>query len=278
MYVSTAMPLRALITVLVAVMTCAFAADVQGKEYIPQELREIKVVERLGQDVDKTLAFVDHDGKAVTLGDYLDDGKPVLLTLNYYRCQMLCNLQLNALVPGIKGNGLSPSSDYRVVTVSIDPREGPAVAAGKRATYFKALGMGADVDWSFLTGTEDQIAQLADQVGFKYSYDAKTDQYAHGAAVYFLSPTGTITRYLYGLSYLARDVRFALLAAAEGTLGNTIDVFLLSCFYYDAAIGSYVAEAWKVMRLGGVGIVLALTLFLSAMWRIELHRRAMEVL
>ena len=263
---------------LVAAVSCASIKDLQAKEYVPRELRDIGVVERLGKDVDTDLRFIDQDGEAVTLGDYLDGEKPVLLTLNYYRCQMLCNLQLNALVPAIKGNGLEPSDDYRIVTVSIDPREGPAVAAAKRLSYLRSLGMGKDVDWSFLTGTEDQIAQLADQVGFKYSYDAKTDQYAHGAAVYFLSPTGTITRYLYGLSYLARDVRFALLAAAEGTLGNTIDVFLLSCFYYDAAIGSYVAEAWKVMRLGGVGIVLALTLFLSAMWRIELHRRAMEVL
>jgi len=268
----------ALIGALVVAATCGFVGDSVAKEYVPQELRDIAVVERLGESIDQSLKFVDHTGKAVTLGDYFGDNVPVLLTLNYYRCAMLCNLQLNALVPAIKGNGLKPSHEYRIVTVSIDPREGPEAATGKRDTYLKALGMGRDVDWSFLTGTEDQIAQLAEQVGFKYSYDEKTDQYAHGAAVYFLSPKGTLTKYLYGLSYLARDVRFALLDAAEGTLGNSIDAFLLSCFYYDAELGSYVAEAWRVMRLGGVMIVLALTLFLGAMWRVELRRRATEVL
>ena len=268
----------ALIGALVVAASCGFVMDSVAKEYVPQELRDIAVVERLGESIDQSLKFVDHTGKDVTLGDYFGDNVPVLLTLNYYRCAMLCNLQLNALVPAIKGNGLKPSHEYRIVTVSIDPREGPEAATGKRDTYLKALGMGRDVDWSFLTGTEDQIAQLAEQVGFKYSYDEKTDQYAHGAAVYFLSPKGTLTKYLYGLSYLARDVRFALLDAAEGTLGNSIDAFLLSCFYYDAELGSYVAEAWRVMRLGGVMIVLALTLFLGAMWRVELRRRATEVL
>lgn len=263
---------------LVAAVSCASIKDLQAKEYVPRELRDIGVVERLGKDVDTDLRFIDQDGEAVTLGDYLDGEKPVLLTLNYYRCQMLCNLQLNALVPAIKGNGLEPSDDYRIVTVSIDPREGPAVAAAKRLSYLRSLGMGKDVDWSFLTGTEDQIVKLADQVGFAYSYDEKTDQYAHGAAVYFLSPKGTITRYLYGLSYLARDVRFALLDAAEGTLGTTVDRFLLSCFHYDAELGSYAAEAFKIMRLSGVAILFVLTLFLSAMWRIELRRRATEVL
>ena len=263
---------------LVAAVSCASIKDLQAKEYVPRELRDIGVVERLGKDVDTDLLFIDQDGEAVTLGDYLDGEKPVLLTLNYYRCQMLCNLQLNALVPAIKGNGLEPSDDYRIVTVSIDPREGPAVAAAKRLSYLRSLGMGKDVDWSFLTGTEDQIVKLADQVGFAYSYDEKTDQYAHGAAVYFLSPKGTITRYLYGLSYLARDVRFALLDAAEGTLGTTVDRFLLSCFHYDAELGSYAAEAFKIMRLSGVAILFVLTLFLSAMWRIELRRRATEVL
>ncbi len=263
---------------LVAVLSCAWIGDSHGKEYVPRELREIGVAERLGDSVDQDLHFVDQDGEQVTLRDYLDDGIPVLLTLNYYRCKMLCNLQLNALVPGIKGNGLKPNDDYRIVTVSIDPREGPAVASAKRQTYLKALGMGADVDWSFLTGTKDQIDKLADAVGFKYSYDQQTDQYAHSAAVYFLSPTGKITRYLYGLSYLARDVRFALLDAAEGTLGTTVDRFLLSCFHYDAELGSYAAEAFEIMRLSGVAIVLALTLFLGAMWRIELRRRATEVL
>ncbi len=266
-----------LTVVIVAILSCALVRSSAAKEYVPRELRDIAVVERLGEDVDLDLQFVDHDGKAVTLSDYVDGGVPVLLTLNYYRCKMLCNLQLNALVPGIKGNGLDPAEDYRIVTVSIDPREGPDVANPKRQTYLEALGMGSDVDWSFLTGTEDQITKLAEQVGFSYSYDEKTDQYAHGAAIYFLSPKGAITRYLYGLSYLARDVRFALLDAAEGTLGTTVDRFLLSCFHYDAELGSYAAEAFKIMRLSGAAIVFVLTLFLGAMWRIELQRRATEV-
>lgn len=267
-----------LLAALAVLVTCAWPTDGMAEDYVPPALRDLQIEQLIGDSIDLGLQFTDHDGEDVTLGSYFADGKPVLLTLNYYTCRMLCSLQLNAMIPAIKGNGLEPSDDYRIVTVSIDPREGSDLAASKRETYLKALGMGTDVDWSFLVGSEANIAALAKSVGFKFNYDEQTDQFAHGAAVYFLSPKGVITRYLFGLQYLARDVRFALLDAAEGTLGNPVDFFLQSCFYYDAALGSYVAVAWRVMRLGGVAIVLALTVFLSFMWRIEMRRRASEVI
>ena len=263
---------------LAAVVACVVPGPAEAKEYVPPALRELDIDQRIGDSIDLSRTFVDHEGKDVSLGDYFADGKPVLLTLNYYRCRMLCSLQLNALMPAIKGAGLEPSEDYRLVTVSIDHREDTKLAADKRDTYMKALGMGRNVDWSFLTGTEENIKALSDEIGFKFNYDEQTDQFAHGAAVYFLSPKGVITRYLFGLQYLARDVRFALMDAANGELGSPVDFFLQSCFYYDAELGSYVAVAWKVMRLGGVAIVLALTMFLSVMWRIEMRRRASEVI
>ncbi|MCO4771365.1 MAG: SCO family protein [Deltaproteobacteria bacterium] len=268
----------ALLAALVVVVACAWSTPVQAEDYVPPALRELDIDQRIGDSVDLTRTFVDHEGKTVALADYFADGKPVLLTMNYYSCRMLCSMQLNAMLPAIKGAGLEPSDDYRIVTVSFDHREGPDLAKDKRTTYLKALGMGRDVDWSFLVGDEANIKALADEIGFKFNYDEQTDQFAHGAAVYFLSPKGVITRYLFGLQYLARDVRFAVLDAANGALSSPVDFFLQSCFYYDAALGSYVAVAWRVMRLGGVAIVLALTAFLSVMWRIEMRRRASEVI
>lgn len=268
----------ALLAAFAVALLCLAPMTADAEEYVPPALRDLEIKQLIGDPVAGDLPFVDHEGKKVTLNDYLADGKPVLLTLNYYSCRMLCSMQLNALLPAIKGAGLKPNDDYKIVTVSFDHREGTELAASKREMYLKALGMGRDVDWSFLTGTEQDIAALAESVGFEFNYDEQTDQFAHGAAVYFLSPQGVITRYLFGLQYLARDVRFALLDAANGALSSPVDFFLQSCFYYDAALGSYVAVAWRVMRLGGVAVLLALSVFLSFMWRIEMTRRASEVL
>lgn len=269
---SLSMVVFAALAVLMACVRPAAAVD-----YVPPALRDLTIKQLIGKQV-ADAKFVDHEGKSVSISDYYGDGKPVLLTMNYYQCRMLCSMQLNGLLPGLKGNGLDPAEDYRIVTVSFDAREGSELAASKREQYLKALGMGKDVDWAFLTGTEDQIRLLADSVGFQFNYDEQTDQFAHGAAAYFISPKGVITRYLFGLQYLARDVRFALLDAANGALSTPVDHFLQSCFYYDAALGSYVALAWRVMRLGGVAVLLALSAFLSVMWRVEMRRRASEVI
>jgi protein SCO1/2 len=267
---------RLLHAALAAVFVTAFAGVAVGEELLPAGLEGVEIQERLGQKVDTSLVFTDHTGAERTLRDLLgDDDKPVLLTLNYYRCKMLCNLQLNALLVGLRGMGWKPGDEFRMVTVSIDPREGWELGRDKRQTYLEQLGKG-DVDWTFAVGAGDQVNALADSLGYEVKYDPKLDQYAHTAAVFFLSPDGTISRYLYGLTYIARDLRLALLEAGDGKVGTTIDRVILSCFYYDASIGAYGPFAFGVMRLGGILILTTLGMFLSAMWRIEQRRTLLE--
>lgn len=254
-----------------AALTLASAGVAQGKEYLPSDLHGVDVQERLGEQVPADLTFINHEGERVRLGDLVHGDVPVLLTLNYYSCKMLCNLQLNALLKGLRGTGWTPGQEFRIVTVSIDPREGWELARDKRLNYLDSLEL-EGATWEFLVGDEASIKTLADSVGFQYRYQEELDQYAHTAAIFFLSPKGTISRYLYGLEYLARDIRFALLDAAEGRLSNTVDKVLMSCFYYDASIGAYGPFAFGVMRVGGAFIVLSLSIFLSFMWRIERRR------
>jgi len=262
-----------LILVALAMCVCGVA---EAKEYMPRDLQGVDVQERLGEKIPADLTFTDHTGKRVQLKELVHGDVPVLLTLNYYRCKMLCNLQLNALLKGLRGTGWTPGDQYKIVTVSIDPREGWELAAQKRESYLVDLGL-PDADWEFLVGDQESIEELASSVGFQYRYQEELDQYAHTAAIFFLSPDGTISRYLYGLSYMARDIRFALLDAADGKLGTTVDKVLMSCFYYDASIGAYGPFAFGVMRVGGAFIVLSLSIFLSFMWRIE-RRRDEEIL
>jgi len=216
-------------------------------------MQAIDVEEHLGEVLDHDLTFTDRNGEAVRLGDYLDGERPVLLTLNYYRCPVLCNVQLNALTETLGALEWTPGDEhFQIVTVSIDPKEGPDVAKAKRESHLAALDRGDDVGWAFLTGDALNIKLLAAQTGVGYAYDMEQDQYAHPAVIMFLAPDGKIVRYVYGLTYDPKDVKFGLLEASEGRVGDTIDRLILSCFHYDATLGRYGPFAFGLMRLGGV--------------------------
>ena len=235
-------------------------------EVLPKQLEGVDIAEKLGNRLELDISFTNHLGQNVQLKDYFDGKRPVLLTLNYYRCKTLCNLQLNAVVNSLRDLGWKPGQKFRIVTISIDPREGHELARDKRASYLHALGKN-DVDWNFLVGKKSSIDKVANAVGFRYRYIADEDQYAHPAAIYIISPTGTISRYLYGIAYPARQLRFSLIdAGSEGRIGSTVDRILLSCFHYDATSGQYGPFAFGIMRLGGILTVCALALFLGFLW------------
>lgn len=243
-----------------------------GPEVIPYQLQEVSVAEKLNARVDPSLPFTDHNGQDVRIGDYFSDGKPVLLTLNYYSCATLCSLQLNALLEGLKELDWNAGEEFRIVTVSIDHREDADLAASKRKTYLAELGRG-ELDWSFLVGSEDNIAAIADAVGFSFQYDPVSDQYAHPAILTFLSDSGIVSRYIYGIQYPARDLKFALIETAEGRVGSPVDKLILSCFRYDSSSGRYTATIFGIARLGGVLTILALACFGLVMWRFERNVR-----
>jgi protein SCO1/2 len=245
----------------------------RAEERLPRKLEGVTVEEKLGVHLDRELRFRDQSGRERALGSFLEDGKPVLLTLNYYRCKMLCSLQLNALTAGLRGLSWTAGDRFRVVTVSIDHRESPKLAAEKRAAHLRVLGRGESVDWSFLVGDERTVRRLAESVGFGYRYDKDTDQFAHPAAIMFLSPAGKVSRYLYGIEYAPRDLKFALIEAAEGRVGSVADRLILSCFHYDSSSGRYGPFAFGIMRLGGVLTLVLLGGFLALHWRREVRRR-----
>ena len=245
-------------------------------EDVPSELDGVTVNEQLGEQVDLNLEFVDHNGATVRLGDYFDGERPVILTMNYYRCPMLCGLQLNALIAGLGGVDWSAGDEFQILTVSISPDEGTDLASGKHESTLRALNR-EGAEWHFLTGDEAEINALAEQVGYGFRYIEENGEYAHPAAIMFLSPDGTVNRYLTGLQYTAQDVRFALIEAAEGRVGSPIDQIILSCFRYDPDAGSYVPFAFGIMRVGGSLFAIALGLLLLALWRRDKKSHKAEV-
>lgn len=233
-------------------------------------MHSVDVDEHLGNEIDRGLQFTDHTGKAVTLADYFDGKRPVLLTMNYFRCPVLCNVQLNELTEALRlFDWTAGDEHFRIVTVSIDPREQAQLAGTKRANHLAVLGRGDAVDWAFLTGDALNIRLLAAQLGIQYAYDPEQDQYAHPAVVVFASPEGKIARYVYGLSYQTSDLKFGLIEASEGRVGSTLDRIILSCFHYDATLGRYGPFAFGLMRIAGALTVLLIGTALLIYWRRE---------
>ena len=254
--------------------TAAVPAVAQLADQVPPQLEEVGIEEHLDAKIPMNLEFRDEYGAVVTLGDYFDDDKPVILTLNYYKCPMLCGLQLNGLLDGLMELDWTPGQEFEMVTVSINPLETPALATEKKQNYMKRYERpSAAKGWHFLTGREPEIRQLASTLGFGYTFDRKTGEYAHAAAIFVSTPDGRIARYLYGIEYPPRRLRLALLEASAGEIGTTVDQLILYCFHYDPASRRYSPVAMNIMRLGGGATALVLGLSLGGYWLREARRR-----
>jgi protein SCO1/2 len=238
---------------------------------LPKALNGVGIDQKLNEQLPLDLEFKNESGENVKLGDYFGK-KPVVLSLVYYQCPMLCNQVLNGMVTSFKVMAFQPGQEFEVVTVSFDPREAPPLAAAKKNTYVnylpEAKRAGAARGWHFLTGDEKNIKGLTDAVGFRYHFDEATNQFAHASAIYVTTPQGKLARYFYGIEYAPRDLRLGLIEAADNKIGSPMDQLMLYCFHYDPATGKYGAVVMNLMQLGG-----GLTLIAMAAMFIVLHRR-----
>jgi protein SCO1/2 len=246
-----------------------FVAQARGQSEIQPILEKVKIESKLNTQAPLELKFRDEQGETVALGDYFQS-KPVILILAYYRCPMLCNQVLNGVVDGLRGIRLDAGKDFQVVVVSFDAREQPALAAAKKATYVEHYGRPATEDgWHFLTGEQPAIDRLTQAVGFPYVYDSVHDQFIHDSGILVLTPQGRISRYLYGIDFLSRDLRLSLVESSSNRIGSPIDHVLLLCFHYDPTSGRYTTTVLGIVRLAGAATVLVLGAFLIRAWRRE---------
>ena len=215
------------------------------------------------------LSFVDETGSTVSLGDYFGE-KPVVLALAYYECPMLCTQILNGLLRSLRVLAFSVGEEFDVVTVSIDPEETADLAAAKKREYTEKYRRNTGSrGWHFLTGSDEQIGQLAESVGFRYQYDEETDLYTHASGIMVVTPQGELSRYFYGVEYAPKDLRLGLIEASENRIGNPVDQILLLCFQYDPATGKYTLAVLNSLRVAGGATVFGLAVFVGAMLRRE---------
>ncbi|MCB9588445.1 MAG: SCO family protein [Polyangiaceae bacterium] len=264
-----------LVLALTAAPTTAFATELgDATPSKPKRLNGIDVDEHLDTDLPLDLAFTDSDGKPVKLGDFFDGERPVIITLNYSDCPMLCSLQLTGLVKGMKQMDWTAGKDFRVVTVSLNPKEKPERSAETKKRYVTEYGRpDAQAGWHFLTGSEDNIKALANAIGFRYGYNEVRKEYVHPAALTLATPNGKIARYLYGIEYHPKTLRLGLVESSEGKIGSTVDKLILYCFHYDSGEGKYAPVAMNIMQVAGGATALLLGGVLSSLWANEFRKR-----
>jgi protein SCO1 len=237
----------------------------------PAVFKQVRFDQRLGQQIPLDLEFQDEHGQLVNLRQFFQHG-PVILTLAYYRCPMLCDLVLDGLARGLRESNLQMGRDFSVVTVSIDPTDSPVLAATKHELYDVRYGRpGAEHGWHFLTGKPAQIKQLADSVGFHYAYDPASRQFAHASGIMILTQRGVLSQYTYGVSFKERDLRLGLVRASQNQLGSVVDQILLYCYHYDPNTGKYGLLISRSLEIAGALTVLTLGLLVCILLRKENH-------
>jgi protein SCO1 len=236
---------------------------------LPKALREIGFDQNIDQRVPLDTVFHDESGASVRLGGYFGK-RPVVLVFAYYDCPMLCTLVINGLSSALGVMSLNPGKDFEIVTVSFNPRDTPASASAKKASYLERYRRpGAAEGWHFLTGDQANIDRLTRAAGFRYAWDAETKQYAHPSGVIVLTPDGRLSKYLFGIEYGPRDLRLAIVEASNGKIGTPVDSLLLYCYHYDPMTGRYGLAIMRAIRIAGAATVLAIGAFIVVMVRRE---------
>ncbi|MDX1586117.1 MAG: SCO family protein [Balneolaceae bacterium] len=244
-----------------------FSATAQLNKQKPKDVQDVGIEEHLGDKIPLDLKFATSEGDSVTLATLMQGEKPVLLNPVYYECPMLCSMVIEAVYSGVSDLKWTPGDEYNIITFSIDHEEDSKLAASTKDSMITKLGReNAREGWYFLTGKEEAIKELTEAIGFKYKKVEQQDQFAHSAAIMFLSPDGTLTRYLYGIEFDEFNLRNALYEAADGEVGSVAERVLLYCYQYDPDSNSYVAVAWRIMQLGGFATALILGIFIGLLW------------
>ena len=242
-------------------------------------LDQVGFDQKLDNQVPLDLHFRDENGKDVQLKQYFGT-TPVIILPIYYRCGMLCPLGAEEMLRTLKQIKPTIGRDFQIVTVSIDPKETPSIAAETKKGYIKEYerdAASAEVGWHFLTGQHEAIDKLCNAIGFRYAFVEKTGEYAHPDGIVVATPEGKVSRYFYRLDYPPRDVQFGLMDASKERIGSPLTYLALSCFHYDPATGKYNLNVMKVLRLFSAAfVVVCLSAIAIAIGREKRARRDVE--
>ena len=259
---------------ILALLAALLASPAAAHQLSPDELHQVGFRQRQGDTLPLDLQFTDESGQRVTLSDYFGSSRPVILTLNYFHCQNLCPLELQGLIDGLNGVPFTLGDQYTLLTVSFDTRDTPWDATTAR---FRALRgythPEAASGWHVLTSTQQSVIdKLTQAVGFEYIYDSQEDEFAHPAGVVIVTPSGQISRYIYGLDFSANDVRLGLVEAVARRIGSLAEQVLLICYHYDPISGRYTPLVFNILGIAAAATVVVVAVGLLFLFRADLPK------
>lgn len=242
--------------------------------YVPKDPRlapylEVSFKPELNTQVPLDLEFMGDDGVRSTLRDRMQDGKPAILALMYYRCPTMCNLMLNGMIDSLQEIHYEPGKDFNVIAVSFDHEETHVLAAAKKVNALNRFGETDESAWHFMVGKEPEVVELTRTVKFGFKYEPTEDQFAHGSGLLMLTPDGRISRFLPGVLYPKRDLQLSIVEAAEGKVGKISDKLALLCFNYDPETGKYTMMVDRTVKVACFATVGAVALLIGSLLRQE---------
>jgi protein SCO1/2 len=245
-------------------------------DQLPSVLQKVQVSQHLNAQLPLNAQFVDDTGAPVSLGKYFDGKHPVVLSMVYYNCPMLCSEEMDGLTSALMMVHLTPGKDFQVVLISIDPSETPELAAKKKAFYLKRYGHPETADgWHFLTGKPAAIDAMTRAVGFGYvrtaGPDGRMDQFAHASSIEIATPQGRVAQYYLGVEYSPKDVLLGLIDASGNKIGSPVANILTYCYRYDPENNRHSLIVARVVQLGGIVTVASLGGFIFLMFRRDLE-------
>jgi protein SCO1/2 len=235
-----------------------------GEAGIPQAaLDDLAVEVRPDAALPLGLRFLDEDAQPRTLGDMLD-GKPAVVVFSDYTCHTLCGPILTFVSSGLEHSGLAAGVDYELIVIGLDPKDDLQSARDLKAARIGA-GTRLAAATVMLRGEDAAIKAVAAALGYRYTYDAEHDQFAHPAAAFVVNPAGRVSRVLSALGIDGPGLRLALVEAGEGRVGSLGDRLRLLCYGFDAARGVYTETITLWLELAAIATVLSMAAAVAAM-------------
>ena len=245
---------------------------------LPPQLSDVSIEQRLNQQLPLELLFRDERGQSVRLGEFFEPRRPVIMSLVYFNCRMICSQVMSSLATTLRRLKFDAGQQFEVVTISFDPREGFKEAAAAKSKYLAMYNRaGAAQGWRFLTGDQSSIEALSKAVGFHFRWDPRTQQFAHATGIMLLTPEGHISRYYYGTRFFASDLRLGLIEASKNRIGTLADQIVLYCYHYDPRTGRYGVIVFRVMQISAAFTLALVAGFIIFFIRTDPNRRSRRV-
>ncbi len=232
-------------------------------DVVPEEIKNVGIDEKLGQNIDLSLMVTDDAGKKVPLSSFFRPHQPVLISPMYFSCPGLCSFHFNGVIDTLKKIDWNPGDKFQVVAFSFDAKENQELAAKKKSNYMKLYGRaGTEDGFHFTTAEQPTIDKFMSSIGFRYKWNEKAGEWSHVSAAIMISPEGKIMRYLHGIEFNPQDMKFALNETSNGKVGNIVDTVMLYCFKFDQHKSKYGLQVFRVVQIAGGFTILFLCLWL----------------